>query len=91
MENPEESTKYLAAKSQVDQLKKFYSSVAVFAIVCGAYLIYQYTEFGEIHFWKSFFIVIWAVILAVKAVKILILNPTWEKNQLERELRNNGH
>lgn len=81
---------YALAKERVDQLKKFYISLAAFFIVFAVYAIRKYYKTGEIDFLNfnniSVIFWIWALVLLVKAVKIFFFNQDWERKMLHREL-----
>lgn len=81
---------YAIAKERVNQLKKFYISLAVFIIVITVYALRKYFNTGEIVFlnFKAFSVIIWiwGIILALKAVKIFFFNQSWEKKMMDKEL-----
>lgn len=83
------STEYIAAQERVLALKRFYRNLLVFAVVSGAFLLYNYWKHGFVEFRPSFWILIWAVVLTVKGIKLFVLNYDWEKRQLQKELEKN--
>lgn len=94
MENlTQQEIDYSLAKERVQKLKKFYTSLAIFAVILALYIFRNYYFFDEILFLKgnnfSFIFWIWGIILAVKAGKLFFLNPDWERKMLERELKQN--
>ncbi len=84
---------YSIAKERVKQLKKIYSSLAVFIIVFTIYCFRKYYYTGEIPFLETnhFSIVfcILGIILAIKAIKIFFLNQDWERKMMDKELNQN--
>lgn len=96
MENNNEKLRYEFALERVAQIKKFYTSVAMFFIVLfvlyGAkYIKYGFPNWSNFHF--SVIFVIWGLILAIKGFKLFILNAEWEKEMINKELKkqNNGN
>lgn len=81
---------YSMAKERVNQLRKFYLSLAVFIIVFAIYGLRKYYKTGEIIFFdfKNFTVIfwIWGLILAIRAVKIFFFNHGWERKMMEKEL-----
>lgn len=81
---------YSIAKERVDQVKKFYASLAVFVIVLAIYSFRNYYLRGEITFFSfnnfSGIFWIWGIILAVKAMKLFFLNSSWERKMMDKEL-----
>lgn len=81
---------YNQAQQRVQDLKKFYKNIVWFGIV--AFIIYfdDIFEKGIFNFsqWNgSIILAIWGIILAVKAVKLFLLSPDWERNMMEKEMR----
>lgn len=77
---------YIAAKNRVETLKKFYRQLAVFAIIAGGFLTYKYMKYGELKFHFSFWIMIWGLVIAIRAVKLFVFDSKWESKQLKKEL-----
>ncbi len=81
---------YAIAKQSVNQLKKFYLSLAFFTILLAIYSFRNYYVVGEIRFLSfnkfSGVFWIWGIILAIKAVKIFLFNHAWERKMMDREL-----
>ncbi|SEG18054.1 2TM domain-containing protein [Halpernia humi] len=82
---------YSNAKNRVQQLKKFYSSLAIFIVVLAFFSFRKYYLSGEIAFFDtnnfSFIFWIWGLVLAIKAVKIFYLNNDWERRMMDKELK----
>ncbi len=81
---------YNQAQQRVQDLKKFYKNIVWFGIV--AFIIYfdDIFEKGIFNFsqWNgSIILAIWGIILVVKAVKLFLLNPDWERNMIEKEMK----
>lgn len=81
---------YALAKERVNQLKKFYASLAVFLIVFIVYSLRKYIKTGDIVFLNgnNFSVIfwIWGIILAIKASKIFFFNQSWERRMMNKEL-----
>lgn len=81
---------YALAKERVNQLKKFYASLAVFLIVFIVYSLRKYFKTGDIVFLNgnNFSVIfwIWGIILAIKASKIFFFNQSWERRMMNKEL-----
>ncbi|MDQ0475890.1 MULTISPECIES: 2TM domain-containing protein [Chryseobacterium] len=80
---------YSIAKERVSQLKKFYVSFTVFAIVLAIHSFRNYYLTGEITFLSfnkfSGIFWIWGLILAIRAVKIFLFNSSWEKKMMDKQ------
>ena len=77
---------YIAAKNRVQTLKNFYRQLAVFAIIAGGFLAYKFIKYGELKFQFSFWIMIWGLVIAIRAVKLFVFDSQWESKQLKKEL-----
>ena len=86
---------YTLAKERVSQLKKFYTSFAIFAVVFAAYSVRKYYLTGEIVFIDqrniSIIFWIWGIILAIKGAKLFFFNQDWERRMLKKHLKQNDH
>ena len=96
MENlSQQEIDYSIAKERVRQMKKFYTSLAIFIIVLGFYTFredYLNNEISIFHVGRiSGIFWVWGIILAVKGVKIFFLNASWERKIMDRELNKNNH
>ncbi|MCT2408707.1 2TM domain-containing protein [Chryseobacterium antibioticum] len=81
---------YDSAYERVSQLKKFYKSLLWFGIVAGIIFFDDIFEEGTINFSLfngSIILVIWGIILTVKAVKLFLLDAEWENDIIEKEMR----
>ncbi|EJL74666.1 2TM domain-containing protein [Chryseobacterium populi] len=81
---------YNQAYERVAQLKKFYKNLAWFAIIAGILFFNDYFEHGKINFSTfngSIILVIWGIILTVKAAKLFIFDADWERKILQKELK----
>lgn len=95
MENNNQQ-RYEVAAERVQKIKKFYTGVLVFIVVFG--VIYGIKFFkhgfpqnlGEMQ--VSWIFIIWGLILAIKAVKLFLLNSDWENDMINKEIKkqNNG-
>lgn len=83
------------AKERVRQLKNFYVSLAVFAIVFAAYSLRNYYLTGEIIVLEqrnvSIIFYVWAFILVIKGAKLFFLNDNWERKMIEKQLKQNNN
>ena len=81
---------YSMAKERVNQLRKFYVSLAIFVILLAIYSFRNYYLNGEITFFSfnnfSGIFWIWGLILAIRGVKIFFFNHDWERKMMDREL-----
>lgn len=81
---------YDSAYERVSQLKKFYKNLLWFGIVAGIIFFDDIFEEGTINFSLfngSIILVIWGIILTVKAVKLFLLDEEWENSIIEKEMR----
>ncbi|WP_300673578.1 2TM domain-containing protein [Soonwooa sp.] len=93
MENIKEKVAFEIAAERVKDIKKFYTSLAIFIVVSMAIVFWHFQKTGnfEINLGKSFIIVVWAIIIAVRAIKLFLLNADWEKDMLKKELKKENH
>lgn len=81
---------YSMAKERVNQLRKFYVSLAIFAILLAIYSFRNYYLNGEITFFSfnnfSGIFWIWGLILVIRAVKIFFFDHSWERKMMDKEL-----
>lgn len=96
MENlSQKEVDYSNAKNRVQQLKKFYASLAIFIVVFAFYSFRKFYLTGEITFLNfhnySVIFWIWGIILAVKAVKIFFLSSGWERKMMNKELKHRAN
>ncbi|MGG5209337.1 2TM domain-containing protein [Chryseobacterium sp. MIQD13] len=81
---------YNSAYERVSQLKKFYKSLLWFGIVAGIIFFDDIFENGRIGFSLfdgSVILVIWGIILTVKAVKLFLFDTEWENDIIEKEMK----
>lgn len=81
---------YNQAQQRVNDLKKFYKSLLWFGIVAVIIFADDIWEKGIFNFslWDgSVILLIWGIILTVKAVKLFILDSDWERDIIEKEMR----
>jgi hypothetical protein len=81
---------YNQAQQRVNGLKKFYKSLLWFGIVAVIIFADDVWEKGIFNFslWDgSVILLIWGIILTVKAVKLFILDSDWERDIIEKEMR----
>jgi len=88
-----EKIQYDQAYERVQKIKKFYRSVLVMIIIFSAVSLYKYFQHGEIFYTEgiSTLFIIWGIILAIKGVKLFLLNPQWENDMIKKELKNPGN
>ena len=82
--------KYHQAQQRVKDLKSFYTNLIWFFIVGTLIFFNQVFENGEFNlslFQGSIILVIWAIVLVVKAVKLFVLNANWENRIIEKEIK----
>ncbi|WP_262150280.1 2TM domain-containing protein [Chryseobacterium foetidum] len=80
---------YQTAQQRVKELKSFYKNCMWFGIV--ALFIFtrrfvKYGDFTEAISTGSMILTIWGIIIAVKAVKLFVLNSEWEEKVLQNEI-----
>lgn len=81
---------YSMAKARVNQLRKFYVSLAVFILVFAVFGFRKYYKTGEFNFINfneiSVIFWIWGLILIIKALKIFFFNQEWERKIMDKQL-----
>lgn len=80
---------YNQAQQRVSDLKKFYKNLLWFGIVSFIIFFDDIIEKGIFNFsvWNgSVILLIWGIILTVKAVKLFILDAEWERGVMEKEM-----
>ncbi|MGL6038980.1 2TM domain-containing protein [Soonwooa sp.] len=89
MENIKEKVAFEFASERVKAIKKFYSSLAIFIVVSLAIVLWHFQKTGnfEMNLGRLFIIIVWAIILAIRAIKLFLLNSDWEKDMLNKELK----
>lgn len=83
---------YNTAYERVNKIKKFYKSLLWFGIIAGIILLNDFLKdhFAGINIFSGYlFLIIWAIILTVKAVKLFVFDAEWEKELIEKELGKN--
>lgn len=80
---------YQTAQQRVKELKSFYKNCMWFGIV--ALFIFtrrfvKYGDFTEAISTGSIILTIWGIVIAVKAVKLFVLNSEWEEKVLQNEI-----
>ncbi len=81
---------YNQAQQRVNDLKKFYKSILWFGIVAVIIFADDIFEKGIFNFslWNgSIILLIWGIVLTVKAVKLFLLDEEWEKDVIEKEMK----
>lgn len=81
---------YNNAYERVGQLKKFYKSLLWFGIVAAFIFFDDIFENGTINlslFDGSIILLIWGIVLTVKAVKLFLLDTEWENRIIEKEMK----
>lgn len=77
------------AQQRVKDLKSFYKNCMWFGIVALFIFSRRFIKTGDLSqsvFSGSIVMIVWGIILAVKAVKLFVLNTEWENKMLEEEL-----
>ncbi|KQT22228.1 hypothetical protein ASG31_02500 [Chryseobacterium sp. Leaf404] len=80
---------YQTAQQRVKELKSFYKNCMWFGII--ALFIFtrrfvKYGDFTEAISTGSIILTIWGIVIAVKAVKLFVLNSEWEEKVLQNEI-----
>ena len=93
MENQDlNKMKYEAAREHVAKIRKFVVSLLIFCILL---LLFYGSDLFSFNKWNfgfgriSIIFWIWGIILAVKAVKLFVLDYDWERKMIEKNLKNN--
>lgn len=81
---------YAVAKERVNQIRKFYVSLAVFIVIFAIYALRKYLKGVHVNYldFNSFSIIfwIWGLILAIRGLNIFFFNHRWERKLMESEL-----
>ncbi|MFP7656578.1 2TM domain-containing protein [Chryseobacterium proteolyticum] len=80
---------YSQAYERVKRLKSFYKSLAWYCVIAGILFFNDYFEHGTIDFSPfhgSILLLIWGIILAMKAVRLFIFDSEWEQRILDKQL-----
>lgn len=80
---------YYHAQQRVKELKRFYKSLIWFGIIAIIIFSDDFFEKGifSISHWDgSILLLIWGIILTVKAVKLFIFDADWERSIVEKEM-----
>jgi hypothetical protein len=77
------------AYERVKQLKSFYKNLIWFGIIAGILFFDDYIEHGEIDlsfYHGSIILLIWGIILTIKAFKLFVFDSDWEQRLIDKEL-----
>lgn len=77
------------AQQRVKDLKSFYKNCMWFGIVALIVFFRRFIKTGDLSqsmVSGSIILTVWGIILAVKTVKLFVLNVEWENKVLEEEL-----
>lgn len=87
--NPQPSINftYERALERVQDLKKFYSSLIVYAAVISLLAFLNWKSSSE-HLWFLWVAGFWGFSLSLKAMKLFALNEKWEQKQITKILKN---
>lgn len=80
---------YQTAQQRVKDLKSFYKNCMWFGIVALIIFIRRFIKYGDFTesiSTGSIILTVWGIIIAVKAVKLFILNSEWEEKILQDEI-----
>lgn len=78
------------AQQRVKDLKSFYKNCLWFGIVALIIFFRRFMRSGDLSqslFSGSIILTVWGIILAVKAVKLFVLDEEWENKILEEEMK----
>ncbi len=77
-------------QQRVKDLKSFYTNCIWFGIVAVIILGRNFIKWmtTDYTFHGSIILIVWAIILLVKALKLFILNSEWEQNVIKNEMNN---
>jgi len=77
-------------QQRVKGLKSFYTNCIWFGIVAVIILGRNFIKWmtTDYTFHGSIILIVWAIILLVKALKLFILNSEWEQNVIKNEMNN---
>ena len=87
MENFEQQNRYLKAKEQVAEIKKFYGSLVSYILVISALGIFNYYVDGLAHPWFLWAAAGWSIGLIFQAGKAFNWNPLVSKEWEERKIK----
>jgi hypothetical protein len=83
----QENFAYEKVSERVRKIRKFYISVAVFLAVFGIVYGIRFFKFGFLNLQNfiniSIMFTVWALVLAVKGIKLFIFNSGWENRKIK--------
>lgn len=86
--------KYIKAKERVKELKKFYTSLAIFIVVNLFLLVCNYMINGLTYPWFLWITVWWGFVIVVQALKLfgfnLIFSKDWEERKIKEFMEREG-
>ncbi len=88
MEDIKEKVAYDMAVERVKTIKKYYISISVFLLISIFFFGWNYYKTGglDLSLGRYFILLVWALLLAIKGVRLFFFNTEWEKNMLNKEL-----
>lgn len=87
MENFDKESKYIRARERVEELKKFYSSLAWYIVIIVFLAGINYYSNGWHYMWFLWAAFGWGIGLIFHAIKVFQMNPFMSKNWEERKLK----
>lgn len=89
MENNKEKVAYDMAVERVKTIKKYYISVSIFVLICIFFFGWNYYKTGglDLSLGRYFILLVWALLLAIKGIRLFFFNSDWEKSMLDKELK----
>lgn len=87
MENFEQQSRYLKAKEQVAEIKKFYGSLFSYIVVIGAIAAVNYYVNEWSHPWFLWAAAGWGIGLIFRAAKAFNWNPVITRDWEERKIK----
>ncbi|MFD0860833.1 2TM domain-containing protein [Sungkyunkwania multivorans] len=87
MEDFNKENKYLRARERVENLKKFYSNLTSYVIVCSGLAIVNYYVNEWHYMWFLWVVFGWGIGIIFHAIGTFNLNPFFGRDWEERKLK----
>ena len=93
METTREKMAFEIASQRVKEIKKFYSGLIIFILVSLALAFWHYQKTGhfDLNLGRSFIMMVWAVIIAIRGAKLFLFNSDWEQRKMKELMSKEQH
>lgn len=77
--------KYERAKKRVEEIRNFYTHLAIYIVVMILLFYVDYSDGGN--WWFQFVLIGWGIIVASQGISIFKFNTDWEKKKIKELMK----